>query len=277
MLKTIGIYVNTDKDVDMSCAEKIAELLRSNGFVPQMLCAPGLNCCCTPIEDFIGNADAVFVLGGDGTLLMVSKLCAQHGVPVLGINLGRVGFLSEVELSELDGAIDALAKGDYSINRRMMLKCSINGKTYYALNEIVLHRDMNQRMVNITVREGEQKVDSFFSDGVLVASPTGSTAYNLSAGGPIVAPDASVMLLTPISAHTLRARPYVFSSSQVLTISASPDRKAAISIDGAEILSGEGLGFTVQRAECVARFISVTNKSFYQSLNSKLNEWSTGE
>ena len=140
MLKNIGIYVNTDKDENMLCAEKMANLLNQSGFKVNTFCIAGLECDKQRFEQFIKDSDAVFTLGGDGTLLMISKLCACHGVPVLGINLGRVGFLSEVEQSEIENSILSLAKGEYGVKNRMMLECTVNGQTYYALNDIVLHR-----------------------------------------------------------------------------------------------------------------------------------------
>lgn len=276
MLKTIGIYVNTDKDVNMSC-DTIAKALTDKGFIPRVLCCAGLGCKTDEILSFIKNVDAVFTLGGDGTLLMISKLCASYGVPVLGINLGRVGFLSEVELSDVDMAIEALKNGEYNVNNRMMLECRVGENTYYALNEVVLHRDMTEHMIHIKLSARGQAVGSFYADGVLVASPTGSTAYNLSAGGPIAAPDAEVMLLTPISAHTLRARPYVFSSGEVLDVIGAEGITCALAIDGAEVKRENGIKITVKRAPFDARFITLKNKNFYSILSSKLNEWSTVE
>ena len=276
MLKTIGIYVNTDKDVNMSC-DTIAKALTDKGFIPRVLCCAGLGCKTDEILSFIKNVDAVFTVGGDGTLLMISKLCASYGVPVLGINLGRVGFLSEVELSDVDMAIAALKNGEYNVNNRMMLECQVGENTYYALNEVVLHRDMTEHMIHIKLSARGQAVGSFYADGVLVASPTGSTAYNLSAGGPIAAPDAEVMLLTPISAHTLRARPYVFSSGEVLDVIGAEGITCTLAIDGAEVKRENGIKITVKRAPFDARFITLKNKNFYSILSSKLNEWSTVE
>ncbi|MDD6204310.1 MAG: NAD(+)/NADH kinase [Firmicutes bacterium] len=272
MFKVIGIYVNTDKDADMSCAQKMAGLLEKYGFEPLLRCSPGLEECMDTVS-FIRRCEAVFVLGGDGTLLMVSKLCAVYSVPVLGINLGRVGFLSEVELSELDGAVARLAAGDYTVEQRMLLKCTVAGEPLYALNEIALHRRTDEHMINVRVTAGGHAVDSFYADGVLVASPTGSTAYNLSAGGPIAAPGAEVMLLTPISAHTLRARPYVFSSRDTLRVQTA-EGSGVIAIDGVQLSLCGADGFTVEKAPFTAGFIRVTDKSFYQRLNSKLSEWS---
>ena len=277
MLKNIGIYVNTDKDENMLCAASMEKLLGSNGFTVSTFCIAGLECDRQKLESFIKGSDAVFTLGGDGTLLMISKLCACFSVPVLGINLGRVGFLSEVEQSEMEKAITSLSKGEYGVKNRMMLECVINGQTFYALNEIVLHRDIREHMVHINVSAREDEVGNFYADGVLVASPTGSTAYNLSAGGPIVTPDDEVMLMTPISAHTLRARPYVFSAEQELNITASSGRNVTVAIDGAEIFTGDGAGFTVRRSVFNASFITFNNKNFYQRLNTKLDQWSTGQ
>lgn len=267
----VGIYVNTDR-ADMSLAETVKAQLLAQHLKASVFCAPGLSEQ-EAAETFIKGCDAVLVLGGDGTLLMVSKICARFAVPVMGINMGRLGFLSEAELSETEKAAKALASGNYLIEDRMMLCCRVDGRELYALNEVVLHRSTDERMIRLSVSADGQAVDRFYADGVLAASPTGSTAYNLSAGGPIASPGAQVMLLTPICAHTLRARPYVFAAEERLEISS--EGQTVIAIDGAEVSRGRNCGVQVYRAPFRARFIKISHRSFYQRLNSKLNEWST--
>lgn len=267
----VGIYVNTDR-ADMSLAETVREQLLAQHLKASVFCAPGLSEQ-EAAETFIKGCDAVLVLGGDGTLLMVSKICARFAVPVMGINMGRLGFLSEAELSETEKAAKALASGNYLIEDRMMLCCRVDGRELYALNEVVLHRSTDERMIRLSVSADGQAVDRFYADGVLAASPTGSTAYNLSAGGPIASPGAQVMLLTPICAHTLRARPYVFAAEERLEISS--EGQTVIAIDGVEVSRGRNCGVQVYRAPFRARFIKISHRSFYQRLNSKLNEWST--
>lgn len=267
----VGIYVNTDR-ADMSLAETVRKQLLAQHLKASVFCAPGLSEQ-EAVETFIKGCDAVLVLGGDGTLLMVSKICARFAVPVMGINMGRLGFLSEAELSETEKAAKALASGNYLIEDRMMLCCRVDGRELYALNEVVLHRSTDERMIRLSVSADGQAVDRFYADGVLAASPTGSTAYNLSAGGPIASPGAQVMLLTPICAHTLRARPYVFAAEERLEISS--EGQTVIAIDGAEVSRGRNCGVQVYRAPFRARFIKISHRSFYQRLNSKLNEWST--
>lgn len=267
----VGIYVNTDR-ADMLLAETVREQLLAQHLKASVFCAPGLSEQ-EAAETFIKGCDAVLVLGGDGTLLMVSKICARFAVPVMGINMGRLGFLSEAELSETEKAAKALASGNYLIEDRMMLCCRVDGRELYALNEVVLHRSTDERMIRLSVSADGQAVDRFYADGVLAASPTGSTAYNLSAGGPIASPGAQVMLLTPICAHTLRARPYVFAAEERLEISS--EGQTVIAIDGVEVSRGRNCGVQVYRAPFRARFIKISHRSFYQRLNSKLNEWST--
>lgn len=267
----VGIYVNTDR-ADMSLAETVRKQLLAQHLKASVFCTPGLSEQ-EAAETFIKGCDAVLVLGGDGTLLMVSKICARFAVPVMGINMGRLGFLSEAELSETEKAAKALASGNYLIEDRMMLCCRVDGRELYALNEVVLHRSTDERMIRLSVSADGQAVDRFYADGVLAASPTGSTAYNLSAGGPIASPGAQVMLLTPICAHTLRARPYVFAAEERLEISS--EGQTVIAIDGAEVSRGRNCSVQVYRAPFRARFIKISHRSFYQRLNSKLNEWST--
>jgi NAD+ kinase len=155
--------------------------------------------------------DLALVLGGDGTLLAMADVIAQSGrdVPILGINFGSLGFLTEITRPELYTALEAAVAGRVSYDERMMLRGSVAGETHLALNDIVFTRTALSRMIDLAVTVGEQFVMSVKADGLIVASPTGSTAYNLAAGGPIVHPAMDAIVLTPIAPHTLTNRPIV--------------------------------------------------------------------
>lgn len=221
------------------------------------------------------ECDAIVAVGGDGTLLRANAAAVQHGLPVLGINVGRVGFLAELELEQLEGAAWRIAENDYTLDTRMMLKASIGKKEMLALNDVVLSRGGYSRLIGINAWVDGDQIGRFIADGMIVATPTGSTGYSLSAGGPIVCPEVNCMLLTPICAHSLQHRPVVTSSSQMITIRLDGEHDAMVSIDGMEPFRfGGGETLTITRAEECARFIRLEPGSFFSTIRYKLSEWS---
>jgi len=181
--------------------------------------------------------DCLFVLGGDGTLLHAAARACPHGVPMLGINLGHLGFLTEVELNGIQQAVEDLLTGEYYIEERLMLRCSVqdDGKTVltaHALNDAaVMKRDIS-RTVHIELFINGALADNVACDGMLVSTPTGSTAYSLSAGGPIVSPCLKCMLATPVSPHTLHSRTLVVSPDDTIVIRTDSDEGVMLSCDG---------------------------------------------
>lgn len=219
--------------------------------------------------------EAVVAVGGDGTFLRANALAILHSLPVLGVNVGRVGFLAELELEQVNAAALQLAKNAYSVKERMMLKAVVGGREMYALNDVVLSRGGYARLIGVNAWVGDDQVGRFIADGVIVSTPTGSTGYSLSAGGPIVCPEVECMLLTPICAHSLQHRPVVTSASQTITVRLDRDHTAMISVDGLEpFLFGSGETLTITRSEKCARFICLEPKSFFSMIRVKLSEWS---
>jgi len=164
-------------------------------------------------EDIPSKVDMVIVLGGDGTLLSVAYLSAQKGVPVLGINLGSLGFLTEVPVNEMYLALDAFLGGDETIlSHRRMLKVLFKGQTYHCVNDIVINKGALARMINVKILIDDKEIATSRADGLIISTPTGSTAYSLSAGGPIVQPYIPAIIIAPICPHTLSFRPMVISS-----------------------------------------------------------------
>lgn len=229
------------------------------------------------MEDEIDSADILICFGGDGTLLHAAKLAYQHGIPVLGVNMGSVGFMAELEHSELR-QLSRLVKGDYKVEQRMMLEITLlrDGKTVFtdlALNDAVITKGTIARVVDLMVSSDGEQVSSVSGDGVVVATPTGSTAYSLSAGGPVVEPTAENLVITPICAHALQSKSFVLSKNRVIEIKmAKQNRKCAfLSVDGGRgirISSGD-----VVRIRALERGVSLarlTNRSFYQILQTKL-------
>lgn len=219
--------------------------------------------------------DAIVAVGGDGTLLRANTTAVPRGLPVLGINVGRVGFLAELELDQLKSAVKSIANDDYTINTRMMLKASVGKREMLALNDVVLSRGGYSRLIGINAWVDGDQIGRFIADGVIVATPTGSTGYSLSAGGPIVCPEVACMLLTPICAHSLQHRPVVTSASQTIAIRLDGEHDAMLSIDGMEPSRlGGGETLTVTCAKEQARFIRLKPESFFHTIQYKLSEWS---
>lgn len=276
-MKTVGIFANPSKDVNMQGARMAARLLRQKG-VRVCFDAQAMPDGETDAIDY-ANIDCLFVLGGDGTLLKAALAASAHEVGILGINLGRLGFLTEVELTDVENALRRIEAGDYHIEKRIMLHGSVDadGETrceVEALNEIaVLKRDMS-RMVNLELIIGGAPADRVDCDGMLVSTPTGSTGYSLSAGGPILSPRLDCIMATPICAHALHSRALVVSGDDDIVIKATAQCGSVLSADGVmhtQIQNGETV--TIRRSQRHACFIRFDEKYFYPLLRSKFLNW----
>ena len=187
-----------------------------------------------PRETVPSGSDLVVVLGGDGTLLSVAHVAARAGVPVMGVNLGSLGFLTEVPLAEMRIALDAvLAGGEDTISPRMMLESTCRGKADLTLNDVVINKTAKARMIQFGISVDGREIATLRADGLIVATPTGSTAYSLSAGGPILQPHVPAIVLTPICPHTLSFRPTVISSAARVRIDLrTPGEEVYLTLDG---------------------------------------------
>lgn len=221
---------------------------------------------------------AVIAVGGDGTLLTANQIAVTRGLPLLGVNFGRVGFLTEVEIEQLDAAARRLSSGEYTIEERMMLMVRYGrNKTALALNDAVISRGDSARLTAMRARIGNDLIGRYIADGVIVSSPTGSTGYSLSAGGPIVSPKVDCMVLCPICAHSLQHRPVVVSGEETISLELDSGREARmrLSVDGrvtAPLRGDETI--TIRRAEKAAKFIRLESKGFFGLVRQKLSEWS---
>ena len=224
----------------------------------------------------IGNADAVICFGGDGTILHMAKMATRHNVPVLGVNIGTMGFMAELECTELD-QLTRLATGDFTIDSRMMLDVSVQRDRdiifhELCLNDAVITKGAVARIVHLKVEcDGIQAMECG-GDGIVVATPTGSTAYSLSAGGPIVEPEAGNILITPICAHDMGSRCIVASDKRIITVGLTRNarRNAFLSVDGGKALRlNMGDVTTVRKSNKVPKLIRLKNRSFYDVINTK--------
>jgi NAD+ kinase len=226
------------------------------------------------------GVDAMLTLGGDGTLLRAARLVDERSVPILGVNLGRLGFLTCCPASQLEDALRRLATRDYVVEPRMTLDARVadaaggERERWRALNDVVLHKGGFARVVSVRVEADGETVGQFSADGVVVATPTGSTAYNLSAGGPVVFPTLETILLTPVSAHTLALRPLVLPATSQVTLRANdgPD-ELLVTVDGQvgrSFCSGESL--IVRRSGAPVSIVRFPEHSFFSTMREKL-QW----
>ena len=227
-------------------------------------------------EAIVSEVDLVLVLGGDGTLLAVADLIGQAAldVPILGVNFGSLGFLTEITRPELFTALEAALAGSIEHDERMMLRGVVDGRSRVVLNDIVLTRTALSRMIDLDVTVGDQFVTSVRSDGLIIASPTGSTAYNLSAGGPVVHPAMDAIVLTPIAPHTLTHRPIVIPAEREVRVCAASGNAGAeiyVTFDGQHGFPlPEGSEVSVTRAPKPIRLIRAATRSYFEVLRRKL-------
>ncbi|MFI5363690.1 MAG: NAD(+)/NADH kinase [Elusimicrobiota bacterium] len=234
-----------------------------------------------PSAESIRRADFAIALGGDGTMLRVARVVAPRGIPLLGVNLGTLGFLSGIEAGDLKRRLDAVVSGRFIVEERSMLTAETlrDGRRVFgpelALNEVVIRCGDQARAITLSTRSGERFVADFFGDGLIVATPTGSTAYSLAASGPIVDPALDVTLLAPICPHTLTQRPLIVPAHLPLSIHLSPRRaetpRVLVSLDGrpgCELKVGDEV--RVRRAETPLRLLLPPGRSFFEVLRRKL-------
>lgn len=233
-----------------------------------------------PLDEVYANAEIAVVLGGDGTILEAARRAAPRATPILGINLGRVGYMAELELNELD-MLPRLMRGDYTIDVRSMLQVeqySVAGKLKshtYALNDAVISNGSIARIVDLELSENGLPVTRYRADGLIIATPTGSTAYSLSAGGAIVDPRLGCFCVTPICPHSLGARPLLFPDNAVLQVknTCQRERNLFLTVDGRtnyELFRNETV--RISRSDLVTNLIRMKNNGFYHILRMKMTE-----
>ena len=222
------------------------------------------------------SCDMVLTIGGDGTIIHAARKSAPLDKPLLGINTGRLGFVAELEPNELD-MLQRIAEGNYSVEKRMMLKVTCKNNEFYAMNDAVISRGSLSRLIDIDVSLAEDRgyICSYRADGLIVSTPTGSSAYSLAAGGPVVEPTMKCIVMTPVCSHSLFARPVVFSHKAQLAVSASCDDNTQVylTLDGAKTLTiarSDMIYITSSKIE--TKLIKLKDKSFYKVLNDKFTE-----
>lgn len=281
-IRTVGIVTKPRQPQVAAVAARLAEWFRERGVAPLMeadaASLTGQPAMGVPAETLATRSDLVVVVGGDGTLLAAARLIEGRDVPVLGINHGGLGFLTAVRLEDLYDDLVHVLDGRYSSERRMMIDASItrNGETvalHQALNDVVINKGTPARIIEVETRVDDQYVSTFRADGLIVSTPTGSTAYNMSAGGPIVHPALDAILITPICSHTLTNRPIVLPANvHVVVTLRSPDEQGVFAtVDGQvgiPMLPGDVLD--VRMSARRVRLIAPVGKTYFDVLRGKL-------
>jgi NAD+ kinase len=279
----IGIIAHSGKEAAIRVAQSANKCLLERGVrvrlqhhVAESIGTPELG---LP-DSLVTDAEALLVLGGDGTILATARECALKSTPMLPVHLGRFGFLTETAPEELIEALDRLLAGDYTIEERMLLRTSSDREgqlqdqaIVFALNDVVVANGPLSRVLHLKLSINDEYVTTYAADGVIIASPTGSTAYSLSAGGPLVHPELEVLLVTPICPHTLTARALLVPphSEIAITVEHDPQDTVRVTVDGQVGFPLEHRDtIRVRKAEKSARLINVGGANFYQKLQSKL-------
>jgi NAD+ kinase len=268
-LKTLLVNNKKYRQSTQYMTEEIIEKLQSRGI--EVLVDDGSQ----TISD--QELDNIIVLGGDGTMLRAARTYGQGDLPILGINMGTVGFLSNIEINEVDGYLDQFLQGDYTIDTMMMLEVNIYeqgvlASTSYCLNEVVIKARI-PNMITLNYRINEQPCVPYKGDGLIFATPAGSTAYSLSAGGPIVDPELEAIIITPVAPYTFSAfgqKPAVIAASKVIRVTPPRFREALISLDGHVTMDFSNNSIEIKKAHRGLKLANVKKVPFFSTINKRL-------
>lgn len=269
------IVTNDGKDVDFMVTNRVKQLLNNAGKTC-VLCKKDENK--RIIRDEIPeDIDCVIVIGGDGSLIEAARALPEQDIPILGINMGTLGYLTEVEVSHIEEAIEKIVSEEYTLENRMMLEGVFeNGDKDIALNDIIVSRKGALRVIHFDLYVNGELLNSYESDGVIISTPTGSTAYNLSAGGPIVEPTASLVVITPICSHALNTSSVVLSADDEIEIRVGKGRNGTteevlVAFDGTDpvtLVTGDTVH--IRKADAVTKIMKLSKVSFLEILRRKM-------
>lgn len=284
-VKKIGIIINLQKEIPTDYITSIINWLKEHNcdvMIPVEI-KNKVNSISKSYETkyIYENTDLVIVFGGDGTILGNAREASVFSTPILGVNMGHLGFMTDVEVKDTFDALESLINGNYEIEERMMLKIEIINttnnvikNTFHCLNEVGISRGTLSKMLTLKICINNEYFDSYHADGLLISTPTGSTAYSLSAGGPIINPKINAVLITPLCPHSLSARSLIVSENEVVeTRIINSYHDAYVTIDGQIGYSIEPEdSIIVKKSEFVTKLIKISNRSFYDVLRTKLKE-----
>lgn len=280
---TIAIFGNTLRPETIREVKHIVEFLQLRGVnvvLSQELRHDAFNREYPSVEDYIAHSDDsidfALSVGGDGTFLTTASLVGHLDIPILGINCGHLGYLAEVQTDTIDAVLDQLITNSYTIEQRRMLEvtCQQGGKIVspYALNEVAILKSGLSSMITIDVSLNGEFLHKYKADGLLVATPTGSTAYNLSAGGPLLDPHVNAIILTPVATHSLNIRPLVVLDDSKIDVKiSSRNGNYLLSVDGRSQVLNQDIQLHIERSQRTVKLVRINGQTFMQSLKDKLN------
>lgn len=268
MIQSVGLVLNHENPKALFYAEKAAGYLTDHGII-----------CSRPQKETVQcRPDLVVSFGGDGTLLYGARFALQYDAPLLGINLGTVGFLTEEEPENLHNALDAIMDGKYQIEYRSTLRVynTQTGEAFYALNDAVITRGGYARLIRVDASVNDKEYASFTADGIIISTPTGSTGYSLSAGGPIIEPGMNCMIITPVCPHSMKHCPCIVSGTSDIRMKLNPDRvqTAELQIDGrnmGRLTAGDEIH--IIGADKRIQLVRLHPYDFFALMRKKLSEW----
>ena len=281
----IAVVINLSKKNAIKYSEDIVKLFLENGANVLMLSVNSKYFKAFNInyyenyEELFGNCNIAVTVGGDGTIIHAAKFAATANKPLIGVNVGRLGFAADVEPEDIY-KLKNLLDGNYGTQKRMLLDVSIDDnsgyiKNYLAVNDAIIARGELSRIIDLQVYHNDQKMSDYRADGLLFSTPTGSTAYSLSAGGPIVEPEMECILMTPVCPHSLFSRSVLFNNKSVITVksNSSDQSKAMLTIDGQESIElKENHKVVIKQSSLYLELLTLNEKNFYTRLNEKLRE-----
>lgn len=281
-MKKIAVIPNNSKDTGLVNTKKLVEFLHGKAeiYMDETYSVIGMNVTYAPSSEIYNNSDFAIVLGGDGTILQQAAECARRGIPILGINLGKIGFMTEIEIDDMEDALTKFLNDEFAIEKRMMIKAQIlrDGKaqfSFHALNDVVVSKSLGEKLICIELSTDGEAVNRYTADGLIIATPTGSTGYSISAGGPVVDPCMRLYVATPICAHMLSVRSAVLSSGKVMKIKLNSEYGGC---DAVVTADGDIQGYIKDSDEVVIteseydfELVKIGNQSFYDTLIKKLS------
>ncbi len=288
-VQTAGLVLNLGKAKAVALAQGLVVWLQKRGVAvvvpPEFVDRSPAGVTVAEPALMGARVDMIIVLGGDGTLLSAARRTASHRVPLLGVNVGHLGFLTEFENEDLFAELPAVLAGEYTLDERMMLACeTTSAERYLALNDVVVAKGPFARLIRLRVSSGTHCIADFFGDGVILATPTGSTAYSLSAGGPVLAPQVQGIVVTPICPHSFYSRPIVVSSNQRLRLEVLADAEPDPAITDIALAVDAQVGRALAVGETLEVFAALETTplvrrpdwSFYDVLRRKMAEGEVG-
>ncbi len=274
-MRSFVIITNSIKDPGLVITDRIASLIEKEGGTVSILPDEAAR----DEQKVLDDAECAIVLGGDGTILRVAGEFSERDIPIVGVNLGTLGFLAEVDQNNVGDMVKRLIDDSYTIENRIHLEGTVyrDGKPILSrtsLNDVVITRAGNSRLIGLKIYVNGELSDIYEADGVICATPTGSTGYNLSAGGPIVSPNTDIIILTPVSPHSLTSKSIVFSNRDVIEVEIDdvrPDVEAFVNFDGSNGISVRaGDRVRIGKADSFTKLIKLYKVGFYEVLRAKL-------